>query len=514
MSDWEKQKRVILPYLQRAEEIDKVDDKVAYYSRLYAVDQGINLENRHPKADELLSVVLTQLEKHKPSSELNQDEDKKHCERFALKVFRKAQKKDVQGVVDRDTAKAYYAAFNFLEILKQFGDLAAEVERLRRFAVYRASEIKKAIDEGKEPPPIGMQQEENEMASSQPLIEFDPGYQVGLRVLCTEDGVTPGVSAIVQAVSGEVGGCFDVELLPSGKVLEMSTTFLAPELPKGSRVTYYSPEGLQFEGEVTEMNKEAWPPVYTLQLENGTVATTKHSNFTLTYVPIVCNTSGSWLVRTESHAKGRTASQETNNSAPAPPQPFPGLAEADSFIVPPSLEPAGTDDFKALLPHPDAIPPEPVNGGDHHTMDVTYPTESADARPHQNGNYDRVDVLAGLTSSGQQPHESQFAPPPPAPVDSQPPPQFPNVVPSQPPVQYPAQYPVTMVVPQESAPQPAQPPPLMLKRPPNFEPDLQAIEDAKRCAKYANTSLNFSDVDNAIVYLTDALKILTGQTDR
>lgn len=52
-----------------------------------------------------------------------------------------------------------------------------------------------------------------------------------------------------------------------------------------------------------------------------------------------------------------------------------------------------------------------------------------------------------------------------------------------------------------------------LGRKPGYEPDLQAIEDAKRCSKFANTSLNFSDVDNAINYLNDALKLLTGYGD-
>lgn len=52
-----------------------------------------------------------------------------------------------------------------------------------------------------------------------------------------------------------------------------------------------------------------------------------------------------------------------------------------------------------------------------------------------------------------------------------------------------------------------------LGRKPGYEPDLQAVEDAKRCSKFANTSLNFSDVDNAINYLNDALKLLTGYGD-
>lgn len=40
-------------------------------------------------------------------------------------------------------------------MLKQFGgSLSEDNEKLRRFAVFRASEIKKALDEGLKPPPL------------------------------------------------------------------------------------------------------------------------------------------------------------------------------------------------------------------------------------------------------------------------------------------------------------------------------------------------------------------------
>lgn len=92
------------------------DKAVELFLKKICIAQGINLDNRHKDADDLLSVVLTQLESAKPAIELDQDDDKKHCEQFALNVFRKAQRKDESGIADRDTAKAYYAAFNFLEV--------------------------------------------------------------------------------------------------------------------------------------------------------------------------------------------------------------------------------------------------------------------------------------------------------------------------------------------------------------------------------------------------------------
>lgn len=162
--------------------------------------QGIKLEQRDQRADDLLELVLNQLEKDKPHIQLDQQADKEHCEKFALNILVKAKRRDEHGVADRDTAKAYYAAFNFVEILKQFGKLSAEVEKERRFAVFRAAAIKKALDEEREPPPLMPSQstaQEDEPESGPatkaasnsdpvddtPLIDYDPGYVVGSKVI-------------------------------------------------------------------------------------------------------------------------------------------------------------------------------------------------------------------------------------------------------------------------------------------------------------------------------------------
>lgn len=59
---------------------------------------------------------MNQLERDKPHLILDTSVDLEHCEKFALSVYIKAKRRDEQGVSDRDTAKAYYAAFNFIEV--------------------------------------------------------------------------------------------------------------------------------------------------------------------------------------------------------------------------------------------------------------------------------------------------------------------------------------------------------------------------------------------------------------
>lgn len=39
----EEQKKLILPFMQRAQEVEKADPKVAYYCRMYAVEQVCTL---------------------------------------------------------------------------------------------------------------------------------------------------------------------------------------------------------------------------------------------------------------------------------------------------------------------------------------------------------------------------------------------------------------------------------------------------------------------------------------
>eukprot|EP00210_Caulerpa_lentillifera_P005756 g5503.t1 len=302
MSDWETQRKAILPYLQRAAEIETVDKKVAYYCRLYAVEQGIKLEQRDQKADDLLELVLNQLERDKPQIQLDQQADRDHCEKFALNILVKAKKRDEQGIADRDTAKAYYAAFNFVEILKQFGKLSKEIEKERRFAVFRAAEIKKALDENREPPPlipsqVPIQQEETgserfgpspstESAdNTPPLIDYDPGYVIGSKVVFVQHETGSMNSGVITGKAQLVGGFFNIKSV-DGTVFNLGALFIAPDLTEGDIVTYFHSDGRQLDCQVKKMNASRWPPMYTLALEDGSIKEVNHSQFVLTSGPI------------------------------------------------------------------------------------------------------------------------------------------------------------------------------------------------------------------------------------
>ena len=73
------------------------------------------LENRSPPIDGVLGALLAKLEKDKPSINIGED-DKLHCENFAVRVFTRADKADRAGRADKNTATTYYAASIFIEV--------------------------------------------------------------------------------------------------------------------------------------------------------------------------------------------------------------------------------------------------------------------------------------------------------------------------------------------------------------------------------------------------------------
>ena len=128
--------------MQRADEIGKVEPKVAYYCRLYAVQQvrlatchkvalqpetscsllesqpapqGIALENRSAQIGGVLNALLSKLAHDKEAIALG-DNDAQYCENFAITVFSRADKTDRAGRADKNTAMTFYAASIFFEV--------------------------------------------------------------------------------------------------------------------------------------------------------------------------------------------------------------------------------------------------------------------------------------------------------------------------------------------------------------------------------------------------------------
>lgn len=153
----------IAPYIKRAEELDKDQTSpesrlVAYYLRQYAVHLGIPLAGVSPGSKTCLGHLLGDLEKEKPAMDnFSRDEAAFLCRKFAEGVFNKADNEDRAGLAGKGTAKTFYAAQSFLQMLEQFAqegdesDQAAEDKKRIVYSKWKATEILKAIKDGRAP---------------------------------------------------------------------------------------------------------------------------------------------------------------------------------------------------------------------------------------------------------------------------------------------------------------------------------------------------------------------------
>ena len=69
------QAKPLLPFLQRGDELQRADPKVAYYCRMFACEEGMRTSDKTPEMRELLSLLVLQLEKTKPSAGLQGAEE-------------------------------------------------------------------------------------------------------------------------------------------------------------------------------------------------------------------------------------------------------------------------------------------------------------------------------------------------------------------------------------------------------------------------------------------------------
>lgn len=153
----------ITQYIRRAEELARDSNPesrlVAYYCRQYSVQIGIPLAT---SADgrTALGVILDALDADKAAmANFTKEEAYSICRLFAMKVFDKADGEDRVGGVGKETAKTFYVAASFLDVLKQFTEesagrdeeAATEEEKKSFYAKWKATDILKAIKEGREP---------------------------------------------------------------------------------------------------------------------------------------------------------------------------------------------------------------------------------------------------------------------------------------------------------------------------------------------------------------------------
>ena len=182
----------ITQYIRRAEELSKSPQQtpetliVAYHCRQFAVKSGIPLATT-ADGKKCLGDILTILEENRSKmGNFSNDEKYKICRDWALKIFDKADGEDRAGMSDKGTAKTFYAAASFLDILKQFhsDDLESEdaVEEQKKsfYAKWKSTEILKAIKEGREVKAGGYGEDIPDDDSAPEVPKVDEGTEVAV----------------------------------------------------------------------------------------------------------------------------------------------------------------------------------------------------------------------------------------------------------------------------------------------------------------------------------------------
>ena len=100
----------------------------------------------------LIGEQMGWLESHQSlTSGLSKEEGRARCEAFALQVFEHGDTEDRAGLATKKTALNFHAAYVLLDMCRQFGPMASDVEEKLRYAVVKAADINKCIKEGRKP---------------------------------------------------------------------------------------------------------------------------------------------------------------------------------------------------------------------------------------------------------------------------------------------------------------------------------------------------------------------------
>ncbi|KAL3941015.1 MAG: hypothetical protein SGBAC_004556 [Bacillariaceae sp.] len=203
----------ITPYIRRAEELDRDKSNaesrlVAYYCRQYAVHNGIEFA-QSDAGKNCLGEILGALEVEKEAMDsFTRDEAKFLCSSFADKIFSKADTDDRNNQATKNTAKTFYAAASFLEMLQQFyqddddSEECLEIKEKSKYAKWKATDILKAIKEGREPTPGGygenLAEEEAPVAENEIETKEKEALEIPVVETASDDGEEEDAAPVVQ----------------------------------------------------------------------------------------------------------------------------------------------------------------------------------------------------------------------------------------------------------------------------------------------------------------------------
>ncbi|CAN7989116.1 unnamed protein product, partial [Ixodes hexagonus] len=148
----------VAPYVKIAAEHDARDPVIAYWCRLYALQNGMKVDRSSTDCRVFLMAYMDWLEKEKA---LRKDDEaissdvvaQAHIENRALKLFLWADGEDRAGHFNKNVIKAFYTAGFLFDILTTFGELTEEITNHRKYARWKAAYIHRCLKNGEQPIP-------------------------------------------------------------------------------------------------------------------------------------------------------------------------------------------------------------------------------------------------------------------------------------------------------------------------------------------------------------------------
>jgi len=155
--------------LKTATEHETRDPVVAYWARLAALQNGLNIDKKSKESTAVLIPLMDWLEKEKKVLAGNEAVSSEivasaYIENYAMKLFEWADKEDRASKFGKNVVKAFYTAGNLFDIMQVFGEITPEVAHARKYSKWKAAYIHNCLKNGETPVPgpVGNDEEGND----------------------------------------------------------------------------------------------------------------------------------------------------------------------------------------------------------------------------------------------------------------------------------------------------------------------------------------------------------------
>jgi len=148
--------KAIQHYMKIALEYDKRDPPIAYWCRLYALQQSLVLDAKSKEALTFLTTLMSWLENVKKDLKseetvTNEIVAHAHVENHALKLFSWADSEDRLQHLNKNVVKAFYTAGMLLDVCSTFGEINEEIGQQKKYAKWRAAHLNNCLKTGEHP---------------------------------------------------------------------------------------------------------------------------------------------------------------------------------------------------------------------------------------------------------------------------------------------------------------------------------------------------------------------------